>query len=82
MIKPVGERILIKKLEKDTEGLELAKMRSEELVEGEVVALGKGAEKYAQKGDMVIIDKYQGQEYEEDDQLYKIVDCEYILAIK
>jgi len=77
MIKPVGERVLIKRLVKKSVGIELSNVHSKELTEGEVVATGDTNN--FNIGDIVIVSKFQGEEYEED---YKIVDVKHILAIK
>lgn len=84
MIKPIGERILIKRIEKESEGLELAEVHSQEITEGEVVALGDSTEAMciAKLGDIVIISKYSGEEYIDGEDIYKIVDCKHILAVK
>ena len=84
MIKPIGERILIKKIEKESKGLELAEVRSQEITEGEVMAVGAGVslKDIVAIGSTVIISKYSGEEYKDGEDIYKIVDCKHILAIK
>lgn len=90
-IKPLGERVVIKKLEaeeKTKSGIVLtgsAKVRPQE---AEVVAVGPGAvvdgnriEMEVKVGDKVLYSKYAGTEVKVDGQEYTILKQEDILAI-
>lgn len=75
-MKIIGNRVLIKKIEKEETGFELATLKEKDLTEGEVVGVGENSP--VNIGDIIIIPSYAGDEYEGD----KFVDYKYILAVK
>lgn len=90
-IKPLGERVVIKKLEaeeKTKSGIVLTGSAKERPQEAEVVAVGPGAvvdgnriEMEVKVGDKVLYSKYVGTEVKVDGQEYTILKQEDILAI-
>ena len=86
-IKPIGERVLlkpIKKEEKTKSGILLSSKSShtDPKNEAEVVALGKGEKLEGIKvGDKVIFNKFSGNEIEDGDVKYLIVNADDILAV-
>ncbi len=90
-IKPLGERVVIKKLEaeeKTKSGIVLTGSALERPQEAEVVAVGPGAvvdgnriEMEVKVGDKVLYSKYAGTEVKVDGQEYTILKQEDILAI-
>ena len=90
-IKPLGERVVIKKLEaeeKTKSGIVLTGTAKERPQEAEVVAVGPGAivdgERVAMEvkvGDKVLYSKYAGTEVKVDGEEYTILKQEDILAI-
>ena len=86
-IKPIGERVLlkpIKKEEKTKSGILLSSKLSntDTKNEAEVVALGKGEKLDGIKvGDKVIFNKFSGNEIEDGDIKYLIVNADDILAV-
>ncbi len=90
-IKPLGERVVIKKLEaeeKTKSGIVLTGSAKERPQEAEVVAVGSGAvvdgnriEMEVKVGDKVLYSKYAGTEVKVDGQEYTILKQEDILAI-
>ena len=86
-IKPIGERVLIKpikKEEKTKSGILLSPKSSsaERQNQAEVIALGKGEKLEGIKvGDMVIFNRFSGNEIEDGDEKYLVVNAEDILAI-
>ena len=90
-IKPLGERLVIKKLEaeeKTKSGIVLTGSAKERPQEAEVVAVGPGAvvdgnriEMEVKVGDKVLYSKYAGTEVKVDGQEYTILKQEDILAI-
>ena len=86
-IKPIGERVLlkpIKKEEKTKSGILLSSKLSntDTKNEAEVVALGKGEKLEGIKvGDKVIFNKFSGNEIEDGDIKYLIVNADDILAV-
>lgn len=90
-IKPLGERVVIKKLEaeeKTKSGIVLTGSAKERPQEAEVVAVGPGAvvdgnriEMEVKIGDKVLYSKYAGTEVKVDGQEYTILKQEDILAI-
>ena len=86
-IKPIGERVLlkpIKKEEKTKSGILLSSKSSntDTKNEAEVVALGKGEKLQGIKvGDRVIFNKFSGNEIEDGDVKYLIVNADDILAV-
>ncbi len=95
MIKPIQDRVLLKVIdskeeEKTQSGIILPNAEKESRTEKlEVVAVGPGAytqngtliEIEVKEGQTVIIDKFSGQEFTEDNIKYKIVRQADILAI-
>ncbi|OFO30486.1 co-chaperone GroES [Fusobacterium sp. HMSC064B11] len=86
-IKPIGERVLlkpIKKEEKTKSGILLSSKSSntDTKNEAEVVALGKGEKLEGIKvGDKVIFNKFSGNEIEDGNIKYLIVNADDILAV-
>ena len=86
-IKPIGERVLlkpIKKEEKTKSGILLSSKSSntDTKNEAEVVALGKGEKLDGIKvGDKVIFNKFSGNEIEDGNIKYLIVNADDILAV-
>ena len=86
-IKPIGERVLlkpIKKEEKTKSGILLSSKSSntDTKNEAEVVALGKGEKLEGIKvGDKLIFNKFSGNEIEDGDIKYLIVNADDILAV-
>ena len=92
MIKPLGERIVVKVKEKDmttASGIVLTDTAKEKPQEGEVVAVGTGkmlecgkvAPMEVKKGDRVLFAKYSGNEVKVDDEEYLIIRQSDILAV-
>ena len=92
MIKPLGDRVVIKVSEGDMKtasGIVLPDTAKEKPQEGEVVAVGTGkmldngtrAQMEVKTGDKVIFSKYSGSEVKVDDQNYLIVRESDILAV-
>ena len=86
-IRPIGERVLIKpikKEEKTKSGILLSSKSSntDTKNEAEVVALGKGEKLEGIKvGDKVIFNKFSGNEIEDGNIKYLIVNADDILAV-
>lgn len=86
-IRPIGERVLIKpikKEEKTKSGILLSSKSSntDTQNQAEVIALGKGEKLEGIKvGDKVIFNKFSGNEIENEDIKYLIVNADDILAI-
>ena len=86
-IKPIGERVLLKPIkneEKTKSGILLSSKSSntDTKNEAEVVALGKGEKGEGIKvGDKVIFNKFSGNEIEDGDIKYLIVNADDILAV-
>lgn len=92
MIKPLGERIVVKVKEKDmttASGIVLPDTAKEKPQEGEVVAVGTGkmlecgkvAPMEVKVGDRVLFAKYSGNEVKVDDEEYLIIRQSDILAV-
>lgn len=92
MIRPLGDRVVIKVSEGDMKtasGIVLPDTAKEKPQEGEVVAVGTGkmldngtrAQMEVKTGDKVIFSKYSGSEVKVDDQNYLIVRESDILAV-
>lgn len=92
MIKPLGDRVVIKVLEKEQKtmsGIVLPDTAKEKPQEGEIVAVGTGkmldnGQRVAldvKAGDKVIFSKYAGTEVKVDGQDYLILSERDILAI-
>ena len=85
-LKPLGDRVVIKKLEKkDTtkSGIVLPNSAKEEPKMAEVLAVGSEVEQEGELkvGDKVIFSKFSGDEVKVDDQEFIILKAEHILAI-
>ena len=86
-IKPIGERVLlkpIKKEEKTKSGILLSSKSSntDTQNQAEVIALGKGEKLDGIKvGDKVVFNKFSGNEIEDGNIKYLIVNAEDILAV-
>ena len=92
MIRPLGDRVVIKVSEGDMKtasGIVLPDTAKEKPQEGEVVAVGTGkmldngtrAQMEVKTGDKVIFSKYSGSEIKVDEQNYLIVRESDILAV-
>ncbi|MGM0370120.1 MAG: co-chaperone GroES [Bacillota bacterium] len=92
-IKPLGDRVVIKKVEAKEEttpgGIVIPDSAKEEPQEGKVVAVGPGkqldtgevAEPQVDEGDVVIYNKFAGNELKRDGEEYLVVSEKDILAI-
>ncbi|MCR5558816.1 co-chaperone GroES [Schwartzia sp. (in: firmicutes)] len=92
MIKPLGERVVVKVSEQDMKtasGIVLPDTAKEKPQQGEVVAVGSGkllesgkvAPMEVKKGDMVLFAKYSGNEVKVDGVDYLIIRQSDILAV-
>ena len=92
MIRPLGDRVVIKVSEGDMKtasGIVLPDTAKEKPQEGEVVAVGTGkmldngtrAQMEVKTGDKVIFSKYSGSEVKVDEQNYLVVRESDILAV-
>ena len=92
MIRPLGDRVVIKVSEGDMKtasGIVLPDTAKEKPQEGEVVAVGTGkmldngtrAQMEVKTGDKIIFSKYSGSEVKVDEQNYLIVRESDILAV-
>lgn len=93
MLKPLLDRVLIKKLEEENvtaSGLVISQENKEVPNTGTVVAVGPGktddkgnkVEMAVKEGDVVIFKQYTGTEVEDSKEKYLIVEMKDILAIK
>lgn len=90
-IKPLGDRVVIKKLEAETttkSGIVLTGTAKEQPQEAEIVAVGPGAivdgnriEMEVKVGDKVLYSKYAGTDVKVDGEEYIIIKQDDILAI-
>ena len=84
IIKPLGERVLIKQTEQEEvtkSGIVLPGTASKEKpITGEVLAVGKEVED-VKVGDKVIFEKYSGTEVKDGDDSFLILDIDNVLAI-
>ena len=87
MIKPLGDRVVIKRLEaeeKTKSGIVLTGTAKERPQEAEVIAVGPGTKDIdmeVQVGDKVLYAKYTGTEVKVDGEEYVILKQEDVLAI-
>ena len=91
MLKPLGDRIVVKMLEKEEttkSGILLSSGAKEKPQIAEVIEVGPGGEvegkaikMYVKKGDRVIVSKYAGTEVKYEGEDYIIVKQDDILAI-
>ena len=86
-LKPLGDRVLIKRLEEETVtagGIYIPDSAKEKPMKGEVIAVGPGKEDYkmtVKKGETVLFAKYAGNELTLDGVNYLIMREEDVLAI-
>ena len=84
IIKPLGERILIKQTEQEEvtkSGIVLPGTASKEKpIIGEVLAVGRKIEE-VKVGDKVIFEKYSGTEVKDGEESYLILEKDNVLAI-
>ena len=84
IIKPLGERILIKQTEQEEvtkSGIVLPGTASKEKpIIGEVLAVGRKIEE-VKVGDKVIFEKYSGTEVKDGEETYLILEKDNVLAI-
>lgn len=84
IIKPLGERILIKQTEQEEvtkSGIVLPETASKEKpIIGEVLAVGSKVEE-VKAGDKVIFEKYSGTEVKDGEESYLILEKDNVLAI-
>lgn len=82
-MKPLGDRVILKRLEaeeKTASGIVLPDSAKEKPEQGEVIATGKDV-KEVKKGDKVLFAKFSGTEVKVDNAEYLVVKEEDILAI-
>ena len=90
-VKPLGDRILVKRVEPEEKvkgGIIIPDSAKEKPMEGKVIAVGQGktdengkrVPMEVKNGDRVLIGKYAGTEFKEDDTEYLIVRESDILA--
>ncbi|MBI2410475.1 MAG: co-chaperone GroES [Candidatus Kerfeldbacteria bacterium] len=86
-IKPLGDRVLVQVLESEgttASGIVLPESAKEKKAQGKLIAIGDG-EKVTKLGlavgDVVIFGKYAGDEVEMEDEEYKILKEDEILAV-
>lgn len=83
-IKPIGERVVIKKLEADQKtasGIVLPGSGKEQPQLAEVLEVPDMKDLAIKKGDKVIYKQYTGTEVTLEDEKYIVVDMEHILAV-
>jgi len=90
-IKPLGDRVIVKPIERETMkgGIIIPDTAKEKPMEGEVIAVGPGklSEKgerstmEVKKGDRVLYGKYSGTEVKLNDETYLIIHQDEILGI-
>jgi len=86
-IKPLGNRVLVKPVQEEEvtkAGIILPETAKEKKAEGEIVAIGNGEkiEKFNLKvGQRVLFGKYAGDELKIDEQDYKIISHDDLLAV-
>lgn len=85
MLKPIGERVVIKvavKEAKSAGGLVLPSSAKEDQQIGQVVAVSQAIETpQVQEGDQVIFQPFAGVEVEDGDQKYLVLEIKDIMAI-
>ncbi|MDO4772215.1 MAG: co-chaperone GroES [Bacillota bacterium] len=83
-IRPIGERVVIKKLEaeqKTASGIVLPGAAQEQPQLAEVLEVPEAEDVKIKKGDKVIYKQYAGTEVKLDDVSYIVIDLEHILAV-
>ena len=85
-IRPLGNRILVKKIEdeekKTVGGIILPdSARDEKVVRGKVLAVGTAEEIEVEKGDEIIVSSYSGTEFEVDEGRLLLVRTSDVLAV-
>lgn len=92
MLKPIGNRVAIKKIEQEQttkSGIVLTDSAKEKSNEGEVVAVGSGqlldngsrVEPEVKEGDKIVFQEYAGTEVKQGDDKYLILSETDILAV-
>ncbi len=85
MFKPLGKRVLLKKLEKETSigGILIAEQYAKKQDKAKIIALGccEGHEFSVKVDDIVLIEKYSGQEIDIDNQQYIIVNEDHLIGV-
>ena len=85
-IKPIGERVLLKHIEKEEKtagGIYIPEEAQKEKKEGTVLAVGttkEGKELPLQEGDKIIYGGYSSEELEIDEEKYVLIDFKDVLA--
>lgn len=83
MIRPLGERVLVKRCEaeeKTASGIIIPTQAMEKPQMAEIVAVGKEV-KDVKKGDRVLLKKYGGNEIKYEGEEYLILEAEDLLAV-
>lgn len=83
MIRPLGERVLVKRCEAEEKtegGLIIPTQAAEKPQLADVVAVGEEV-KGVKKGDRVLLKKYGGNEFKYKDEEFIILDAEDLLAV-
>ncbi len=85
-VKPLGNRVLVKKLEQEERrtpgGIVLPEsVKDEKAIRGEVVALGTADKFDVKEGDKVLISAYAGTEIRMGEEKYLLVKSNDILAV-
>ncbi|MBC7092809.1 MAG: co-chaperone GroES [Candidatus Acetothermia bacterium] len=85
-VKPLGNRVLVKKLEEEERrtpgGIVLPEsVKDEKAIKGEVVALGTSEKFEVKEGDKILISAYSGTEIRMGEEKYLLVKTTDILAI-
>lgn len=83
-IKPLHDRVFIEFFREDGTtkgGIVIPDKHRERLHEGKVLAIGKEVRE-VKKGDIVLFEKYAGQEFTVKEKQYLMFKEEYILAVK
>lgn len=91
-VRPLGNRVIAKRLEQETAlkgGIILPDSAKKKQESAEILAVGKGKTNKdgsitpcpVQVGDIILMDKYSGQEVTLDDEEYIIINADEIIAI-
>ncbi len=83
-IRPIGERVVIKKLEaeqKTASGIVLTSSAQEKPQWAEVVEIPEAEDVKIKVGDKVIYKQYAGTEVKIEDESYIVIDLENVLAV-
>ncbi|TLD88689.1 co-chaperone GroES [Helicobacter sp. MIT 05-5294] len=82
--KPLGERVLVERLEEDTKtasGIIIPDNAKEKPLEGKVLAIGSEV-KEVKVGDVVVFGKYSGTEVKLEGKEYLILKLEDVLGVR